>query len=129
MAVQKTLRKRDLSTRSRAAALAVLIGVFSLATAPRSQAMSPDVKSVMIGGVYGIAVGTGLGLLALPGTRSVRGIFMGSSIGLYLGMVAGYYHSRNRDNPQNPLRVGLLMDSETSMRPAGLAVSWELPAR
>lgn len=68
----------------------------------RSEAMSSDVRTVLTTGVYGIVGGTVLGLAAYPFTRSTRGIFIGTAIGLYFGLAAGIYHINNRDNPENP---------------------------
>lgn len=43
-----------------------------------------------------------MGIVAWPLTGQGKSIFLGSSIGLYLGMIAGIYHISNKDNPENP---------------------------
>ncbi len=86
--------------------LVVLVLVTALVSATPARATDRDVKAVMTAGGYGILVGTVAGLIAWPLTGSERAIFMGSSIGLYLGIGAGFYHISNRDEPGNPLRAG-----------------------
>ncbi len=68
-------------------------------------AMSRDVRTVLTVGLYGIAAGSLLGALALPATQDVKSIFIGSSVGLYLGLIIGIYHVNHRDDPQNPLNA------------------------
>jgi hypothetical protein len=68
-----------------------------------ARALDRDVKAVLITGAYGIVGGTAIGLVSWPMTRQVRSIFMGSSIGLYLGLAAGIYFIQNRHDPDNPL--------------------------
>jgi len=63
-----------------------------------------DVKTVMTGAVYGLVIGTVLGLVTLPLTDSVKTMFLGSSVGMYIGAAVGGYHAMSRDDPQNPLR-------------------------
>src|SRR5690606_28800996 len=78
--------------------------VMALALIPcQSYALSRDVKSVFVAGAYGALGGTVLGLAAYPSTQEARSIFMGTSIGLYLGLVVGIYFIANRNNPDNPL--------------------------
>ena len=86
-----------------------LLLALSLATAmitPRPvMAIDRDVKSVLVGGGYGLLGGTVIGLLSYPLTRDSRSIFIGSSVGLYLGIVVGAYNAIDRDNPSNPLHA------------------------
>ena len=57
--------------------------------ARRAQAMDHDVRFVMVTSVYGLAAGTLLGLASLPFTQKARSIFIGSSVGLYVGAAIG----------------------------------------
>ena len=66
--------------------------------------MDRDVKSVLVAAAYGIAGGTVLGLVAWPIAQDSRAIFIGSSMGLYLGTAVGFYHIGSREDPENPLR-------------------------
>src|SRR3989338_3903726 len=75
----------------------------SLAASPRAHAIDPTIRSIIVGGMYGIVAGTALGLISYPMTGSVRGIFMGTSIGMYLGAVAGGDSVAPKDDPYNPL--------------------------
>ena len=86
----------------RATAIAALLSIAWPATG--AQAMSRDVKDVLTLGLYGIVAGTALGLATLPLAKSSRAIFIGSSVGLYLGLATGFYHITHRDDPGNPLR-------------------------
>lgn len=72
----------------------------------QSFALSKDVKTVLIASGWGILGGTAMGLLSLPFTQSFKSVFMGSSIGLYLGIAGGFYHISHTDDPTNPLRAG-----------------------
>ncbi len=63
-----------------------------------------DVHALIVTGEYGILAGTVLGAATLPFTQNLRSLFIGSSLGLYLGIVVGIYYIANRDNPENPLK-------------------------
>jgi hypothetical protein len=85
--------------------LILIAAVSSLAFASRPAfAMSRDVRSVIVAGEYGMLGGTLLGIASLPLARSGRSVFIGTSVGLYLGIVAGIYYIHHRDDPGNPLR-------------------------
>jgi len=68
-----------------------------------ARALDRDLKDVINVSLFGLTIGTGVGLLAWPLAGKLRAIPIGSSIGLYLGIVAGIYHIQNRRNPENPL--------------------------
>lgn len=70
-----------------------------------ARALNRDVKAVIITGGYGILGGTVLGLASVPFTRDARSIFIGSSVGLYLGIAVGVFYVMHRDDPDNPLRT------------------------
>lgn len=72
--------------------------------APPAHGWNSDQRAVMTGGLYGAIAGTLVGLITLPVSQSGRNVFVGTSVGLYLGMVAGLYHIHHRDDPSNPLR-------------------------
>ncbi len=87
--------------------LGVLVCVFlllgSAVASKKANALDRDVRAVMLISVYGMAGGTALGLISLPSHQSLRGVFMGTSVGLYVGILIGLYFIHNRDDPQNPL--------------------------
>lgn len=83
--------------------LTFLLFASVLAPSQRACALDRDVKAVIITSLYGAVAGTVLGAASYPFTQSVRGIFMGTSLGLYLGAGAGLYHVNHRDDPENPL--------------------------
>ena len=64
-------------------------------------AIDRDLRSVLVGGGYGLLGGTLVGLVSYPLTRDARSIFIGSSVGLYLGLVVGAYNAIDRDSPGN----------------------------
>jgi hypothetical protein len=70
-----------------------------------ARAMDKDVRSVLVGGGYGLLGGTLLGLASYPLTRDARSVWIGSSVGLYLGLVVGIYYAIDRNNPENPLKT------------------------
>src|SRR3954466_11452280 len=88
--------------------LRIFLLAFGLTTAmitPQPvMALDRNVRSVLVGGGYGLLGGTLVGLLSYPLTRDARSIFIGSSVGLYLGIIVGVYNASERDNPDNPLR-------------------------
>lgn len=65
--------------------------------------MDRDVRTVLTAGIYGTGAGTILGMATLPFAQKVRGVFIGSSIGMYLGIATGIYIVTNRNNPDNPI--------------------------
>ena len=100
----------------------ILIAV-SLGAATPARAMDRDVRAVLVAGGYGLLAGTALGLVSYPLTRDTRSIFIGTSVGLYLGLIAGIYYINNRDDPGNPLR-----SYELDLKPGtGLASVAHLP--
>src|SRR5262245_35933188 len=87
----------------RVARSAVIIAAVS---ATPAHAVTREVRNVFTTTVYGIGGGTILGLISYPFTRDPKTIFMGSSIGGYLGFAIGIYHISHRDDPGNPLHYG-----------------------
>lgn len=65
----------------------------------RAWALDRDVRRVLVAGGYGMAAGTVLGALSVPFTQNVRTMFVGTSLGLYLGLVVGVYYVLDQDNP------------------------------
>jgi hypothetical protein len=92
------------TARALAVSLTVSLAV-SLASSRPAAAIDRDVKAVLTAGEYGIAGGTILGLAAMPFARDARAIFIGSSLGLYLGAAVGIYYILHRNDPDNPLRL------------------------
>ena len=81
-----------------------LLTLAILSAPARALTLNKDVKVVLTTGIYGLAVGTAAGLVSYPISKSPRTVFIGSSVGLYLGIAVGIYHIFNRDDPGNPLR-------------------------
>ena len=91
-----------LNRKARLAAFSVVLLISSMAPAP-ARAMDRDLRDVLVIGLYGAVAGTVLGLVSFPLTGQAKSIFIGSSAGLYLGLVAGVYYISYRDDPTNPL--------------------------
>jgi len=78
--------------------------VLGLAVPTRAHAELPrDVKAVLTTSLYGLVGGTVMGVASYPLTGDPKSIFVGSSLGLYLGIGVGIYYILNRDDPNNPL--------------------------
>lgn len=71
----------------------------------QSQAMDRDLRALITFGQYGLLGGTVVGLATVPFTHGIRSMFLGSSIGLYMGIAAGVYHITHRDDPGNPFNT------------------------
>jgi hypothetical protein len=82
----------------------LLVATF-IARPPAARAMDRDLRAVLVAGGYGVLGGTVLGLASYPLTRDTRSIFIGTSVGLYLGLLVGIYFVIDRDSPGNPLRA------------------------
>lgn len=72
-----------------------------------SLALSDDVRTVMVAATYGAAAGTAAGLVSFPVSGEARNIVIGTSLGLYLGIIAGVYHMTHRYDPENPFQEPL----------------------
>ncbi len=68
--------------------LIALVAALGLSQSRPALAIDRDVRSVIIAGGYGILGGTVLGAASYPLTRDLRSVFLGTSIGLYLGIIA-----------------------------------------
>ncbi len=76
---------------------------FGAATfAPRAEALSRTGRSFLVMGGYGMIGGTVLGVASYPFTHQARTIFIGTSIGLYLGLALGAFYALNDYNPDRP---------------------------
>ncbi len=73
-------------------------------TPKRAEALDQSVATVITCGEYGLVGGTFLGLASLSFTKKTRSIFLGSSLGLYAGILAGLYYATHMDDPANPFR-------------------------
>src|SRR6186713_649496 len=80
--------KIQMMTRSMGLKLAIFLGVFFLSSL-QAQAMSPTVKRILYAGIVGAAAGTVVGLATYPLHGEVKGIFLGTSVGLYTGLGIG----------------------------------------
>lgn len=68
--------------------------------------MDADTRTVLRDGGWGLLGGTAAGLIALPLTGGgARSVFIGSSVGLYIGLIAGFYHIYTKDDADSPFRA------------------------
>jgi hypothetical protein len=86
--------------------VAMAIALASLLPTRAAWAVDRDVKAILVGGGYGLVGGTLLGAVSLPFTQDLRSVFIGTSVGLYLGLAVGVYYVLERDREGNPLRQG-----------------------
>ncbi|MGK5088411.1 hypothetical protein WDW86_12705 [Bdellovibrionota bacterium FG-2] len=70
----------------------------------KSYALDQSVATVIKCGEYGIVGGTILGLASLSFSKKPRTVFIGSSLGLYAGILAGFYYASHPEDPYNPFR-------------------------
>ncbi|MCM2279366.1 MAG: hypothetical protein NDJ89_14925 [Oligoflexia bacterium] len=103
----------------------LLLALTLLCVPSTGLALDRDQRAIAVGIFYGAGAGTVLGLASLPLARSGKGVFMGTSIGLYLGLVAALYHIGHREDPENPLRVTTAPAAREVWLPA--SVPAELP--
>jgi hypothetical protein len=75
--------------------------VLSLAVARPAHATDPMIRSMIVGGLYGLVAGTVLGAAATPLARNIRALPIGSSVGLYLGIVVGAFYYTSQQDPIN----------------------------
>ena len=86
-----------------AAVIFVLVFAFSSLTPSSTLAAgTSDFKTLETFSLYGAGAGTLAGLVTVPFTKDIRTMFIGTSVGLFLGIIAGFYHINNRGNPENP---------------------------
>jgi hypothetical protein len=90
-------------------------------------AMDPDTLTVTRDGAWGLLGGTLAGLVALPLGGSVREIFLGSSVGLYLGIVVGIYAITHRDELAS--QISSLEDRGGDMGRVPGQVTYALPGQ
>ncbi|MGK5084080.1 hypothetical protein WDW37_12355 [Bdellovibrionota bacterium FG-1] len=93
----------------------MVVGIFAagVTVAPLARAMDPDVQTVLLAGEYGLAGGTILGVASLPMSRDVRTIFIGSSVGLYLGIAVGLYFVFSAEPPEDRFRTSYLNNARS----------------
>ncbi len=85
------------------AMIAVYLFSLAAALAPRpARAMSSEVRGVIRIGGYGILGGTLLGLTAYPMTGKVQTVFLGSSVGLYVGLAIGLVYALESEHEPAP---------------------------
>jgi hypothetical protein len=68
----------------------------------RAEAMSTEMRGLFRIGAYGLVGGTALGVAAYPMTGDLRTIFVGTSIGLYLGLAIGTIYALQPDDSPPP---------------------------
>lgn len=83
--------------------IAVLL-LLSVSLSESAHAWDTDKRTIVTAAEYGLVIGTLAGLLTLPVSGSARSVFVGTSVGLYLGLLVGIYHNGHRHDPDNPLR-------------------------
>lgn len=62
-----------------------------LATPPARAALDRDTRTLVRASGYGLLAGTAAGLFMWPLSGQLRTVFLGSSLGLYVGIVVGVY--------------------------------------
>ncbi len=67
-----------------------------------ANAMSKDGRTFLTMGGYGLVGGTVLGLAQYPFTHNTKNIFVGTSIGLYLGLALGAFYVLNDYDAPKP---------------------------
>lgn len=90
--------------------VAIGMGLTSFSS-DQAQAASRNVNSVIRAGSYGLLVGTLVGAASFPFNRDVKRVFIGSSVGLYVGIVAGIAYVATRDGKSPPRRYSLIEQS------------------
>ncbi len=89
---------------SRLIAFGCLMLSLSLAwNPPCAHALDKNIQRVLILGGYGLAAGTLVGAITIPLTQDVRSMFIGSSVGMYLGAVVGIFYVFTRTDKDNPI--------------------------
>jgi hypothetical protein len=69
------------------------------ATIPQAHAkVHPNLVTIFRTAGLGVLGGTLIGLISFPFSQDARTIFMGSSVGLYVGAAAGVYFNGHRDD-------------------------------
>ncbi len=91
----------------------VALVVLSLFCAsPRAEALGRTPRTLLVTAFWGLAAGTIAGAITYPFHHSLKGVFVGSAVGLYTGLAVGTYYVLDHDNPGNPLRSGPLYRSQ-----------------
>lgn len=80
---------------------ATCAGVIFLTAVPARAVLDQDTRTLIRTSEYGLVAGTAAGLLMWPLSGQLRSVFIGSSIGLYVGIVVGVYHIFERPNPDS----------------------------
>ncbi len=80
-----------------------LISILIVTAVPARAELARSTKTVIKTSAYGALAGLALGAASYPAHRNLRGIFMGASIGLYLGIAAGAYSVWSEDSGDAPL--------------------------
>ena len=79
---------------------AIAFGLLIVISSPRPAEAKIHRNLLVIFQAAGIGAigGTLIGLISVPFSQNVRTVFMGTSVGLYVGAVAGVYFNANRDD-------------------------------
>lgn len=80
-----------------------LASALTLALPAKSHALDHNLRTILVGAVWGAAAGTVVGLATYPLHQSIKGIFLGSSIGLYSGAGLGAFYAFNKRPEGSPL--------------------------
>jgi len=78
------------------------LGLF--AAVSNAHAMSRDVRTVLRSGMWGAVAGTAVGIVSYAAGSSGRSVFVGSSVGLYFGLILGSYYVWERNSPAEARR-------------------------
>lgn len=71
--------------------------VISATVPTEAHALSKDTRVLLKSGLYGTLVGAGTGLLSHALGAETQTIFVGASVGLYMGLALGAYYVWDRD--------------------------------
>ncbi len=81
----------------------ILLGLFAVQTVQsvlvptRAYALEHDTRTLLKCGLYGTLGGAATGVLSHALGSNTRSIFVGASVGLYMGLVLGFYYVWDRD--------------------------------
>jgi hypothetical protein len=113
---RKTLRKTFL--------IALLI-FSSTFYSPKASALTYDQTTFAKVALYGFLAGTLMGAVVYSSNQNLRSVFIGSSVGLYLGTAVGIYHITHRLDPENPLSP---LNAQLGLTPSPLSQPMDRPA-
>lgn len=73
-----------------------LSGFTSANAAQTKKKLDPNIKPLIVCGLYGAVVGSVVGLITAPVASDLKSIFVGTSVGLYMGVAIGIAYAATR---------------------------------